>query len=81
MPVVLALVHPGWPLRGAYLETGGGRVSAMRWERSAGVRIGPTTPTPADVGARWADITTFDDRADHPNSIIDSLQAALGRDR
>jgi NAD(P)-dependent dehydrogenase (short-subunit alcohol dehydrogenase family) len=74
-PLVLALAHPSCPVTGQVLEAGGGWVGAIRWERSAGVRL--ADPTAEDYAARWDQILDFRD-ADHPTSIVDSLEAATG---
>lgn len=77
--VVVALVHGSCPLTGAVVETGGGWVSALRWERSAGVRFGPGAVSPDAVAARWDEIVRFGADADHPTTTTDALNAAMGR--
>lgn len=75
-PVVVALAHPDCAVTGRVIETGGGWVSVMRWERSRGVRFGGA-PTSEDIIRRWDDVSDFD-RAptDHPECVTDSLAAA-----
>ncbi len=75
-PVVLALAHRSCPLTGQVVETGGGWVSVLRWERSAGVRFDPGELDAAAVAAGWPRITRFDGRADHPTTTAESLAAA-----
>lgn len=77
--VVVALVHSSCPLTGAVVETGGGWVSALRWERSAGVRFEPDAVSPDAVAARWDEIVRFGADADHPSTTADALNAAMGR--
>lgn len=54
-------------------------VVLSRWERSAGVRLRPDELDAAAVASRWAEITRFGDRADHPSTIAESLLAAAPR--
>ncbi|ALL79896.1 hypothetical protein AD006_31810 (plasmid) [Pseudonocardia sp. EC080610-09] len=81
-PVVVALADPECAITGQVIETGGGWVSAMRWERSRGVRfVGEdgAPPCPEDIARRWCEINDFDRLpTDHPESVIDSLAAATG---
>lgn len=78
-PVALALVHPSFTETGVVVETGGGWVSKMRWERSQGVRF-----TDIDMGqvlAYWTEIARFDEAADYPTTTADSLGAAMDQSR
>ena len=77
--VVVALVHSSCPFTGTVVETGGGWVSALRWERSAGVRFEADTVSPDAVAARWDEIVRFGADADHPSTTADALNAAMGR--
>jgi hypothetical protein len=77
-PVVLALVHPSCPVTGQVLEAGGGWVGALRWERSAGVRVTGERPSPEDFAATWEETLRFDGDAAHPRSIADSVAAGMG---
>jgi NAD(P)-dependent dehydrogenase (short-subunit alcohol dehydrogenase family) len=79
-PYVLALAHRNCPLTGQVVEAGGGWASVLRWERSAGIRL-PAHFTPADVAARWNDITDFGRGSDHPATTRDSLDAACDNSR
>lgn len=72
-PVAVALLHRSCPLSGEVVETGGGWASVLRWERSAGIRFTDTD----GVAARWADLTRFDEHADHPRSTADGLAPAV----
>lgn len=78
-PVVVALAHPSCQLTGQVVETGGGWVSVLRWERSHGIRLTTSgrAPSTGAVGGRWADIADFTHRSpDHPTTTADSLSAA-----
>jgi hypothetical protein len=79
-PYVVALAHRSCPLTGHVVEAGGGWASALRWERSAGIRL-PAHFTSADVAERWKDITDFERGSDHPATTRDSLDAACDQDR
>lgn len=75
-PVALALVHPSSTETGAIIETGGGWVSKMRWERSKGVRLPGMSAE--SLLAHWNEMGRFDEEADHPQTTLDSLNATLG---
>ena len=79
-PVVLALSSDKVPENptGALYEVGSGWVGATRWQRAAGYGFPVDVPlTPEEVLKHWKDITTFDDRADHPEKIQESLQKIM----
>lgn len=78
-PFALALSSRQSHVSGMIIEAGGGWASTMRWERSRGVRL--NAQDPHEVLARWAELTDFANGLDHPNSTLDSLGAAAGRDR
>ncbi len=78
-PIACALVHPRGTETGAIIETGGGWASAMRWERSAGVRFAP--PDVESVLSRWGEVRSFEAGSDHPQTTADSLSAAMGEPR
>lgn len=74
-PVALALLHPSATATGQVIETGGGWASAMRWERSEGVRFDDISVE--GVLAAWDRITDFSDGVQYPDSIADSLAGAM----
>lgn len=74
-PVALALLHPDSTATGQVIETGGGWASAMRWERSRGVRFDGISVEA--VLATWDQIIDFSTGTSTPDSIVDSLAGAL----
>lgn len=74
-PVAMALLHPRATATGQVIETGGAWASAMRWERSAGVRFDRISVEA--VLEEWQRITDFASGATHPDSIADSLAGAM----
>jgi NAD(P)-dependent dehydrogenase (short-subunit alcohol dehydrogenase family) len=77
-PFVLAMVHPSSTETGAIIEAGGGWAAKMRWERSAGKRFAPNECNVSQVLAHWDDIVRFDERAEHPDTVLDSMVAVVG---
>lgn len=74
-PVALALLHPSSTATGQVIETGGGWASAMRWERSEGVRFDGISVE--NVLAAWDQIIDFSAGTTLPDSIADSLGGAM----
>ncbi|KAI9495200.1 hypothetical protein BDB00DRAFT_760444 [Zychaea mexicana] len=71
-PVAGYLCHENTEDTGGIFEVGGGVVSKLRWERSAGsVFKADETFDPAAVGARWNEITDFS-KVTYPASITDT---------
>ncbi|CAO3632127.1 unnamed protein product [Cunninghamella echinulata] len=71
-PVVGYLCHENTEENGGVFEVGGGFVSKLRWERSAGsVFKADETFTPDAVSAKWEEITSFD-KPEYPESIMDT---------
>jgi NAD(P)-dependent dehydrogenase (short-subunit alcohol dehydrogenase family) len=75
-PFVLALCHPSSRANGAVIEVGGGWASALRWQRSQGVRLQGPALTPSTVLSQWRALTDFDVEPDYPQRIEDCLEAA-----
>lgn len=72
-PVVGYLCHENTEENGGIFEAGGGYVSKLRWERSAGsVFKADETFDPAAVGAKWDEITDFEKNVEYPSSITDT---------
>lgn len=78
-PFALGLIHPDCRLTGQVIEAGGGWGAAMRWERSRGRRF--VAPDVAAVLSHWDAITDFGAGSDLPETTLDSLAAASGRER
>lgn len=58
-PLVLRLCHESHTETGAIFEVGGGWISAVRWEQSAGVSLDAASLTPEAIVERWDEITAF----------------------
>lgn len=78
-PVVSAMCHREWSWTGQVVETGGGWVSRLRWQRSPGVRFGEGGLTPAAVLSRWDEVSAFPTDSPIPTSVRDSVLGALGK--
>ncbi|KAG2229743.1 hypothetical protein BDF21DRAFT_376171 [Thamnidium elegans] len=77
-PVVGYLCHEKTEDNGGIFEVGGGFVSKLRWERSAGaVFKADDSFDPAAVGAKWEEITDFEKENEYPNSVMDTDFLAL----
>ncbi|KAG1149564.1 hypothetical protein G6F37_001011 [Rhizopus arrhizus] len=77
-PVVGYLCHEDTKDNGGIFEVGGGFVSKLRWERSAGaVFKADETFGPAAVGAKWNEITDFEKNNEYPTSVMDTDFLAL----
>lgn len=77
-PVVGYLCHEKTEDNGGIFEVGGGFVSKLRWERSAGaVFKADETFDPAAVGAKWNEITDFEKNNEYPTSVMDTDFLAL----
>ncbi|KLT40068.1 NAD(P)-binding protein [Cutaneotrichosporon oleaginosum] len=72
-PVVAFLTSKDQKGTGQVIETYGGQVAALRWQRTHGaVFPNNRVPTPEQVVAKWDEITTFDDKATHPRNTQES---------
>lgn len=78
-PYVLALAHPSCRETGAVIEVGGGWASKLRWERSAGLRLGPHELDARTVLRRWDEVIDFSRGSDNPATTADALRAAAGQ--
>ncbi|CAO3649590.1 unnamed protein product [Mucor fragilis] len=77
-PVVGYLCAENTEETGGIYEVGGGFVSKLRWERSAGaVFKADESFTPAAVGAKWEEITDFEKANEYPTSVMDTDFLAL----
>lgn len=77
-PVVGFLCHENTEDNGGIFEVGGGFVSKLRWERSAGaVFKADETFDPAAIGAKWSEITDFEKNNEYPTSVMDTDFLAL----
>ncbi|RCI03338.1 hypothetical protein CU098_011531, partial [Rhizopus stolonifer] len=77
-PVVGYLCHEDTEDNGGVFEVGGGFVSKLRWERSAGaVFKADESFTPAAVGAKWNEVTDFEKANEYPTSVMDTDFLAL----
>ena len=80
-PFALLLAHPDCPFSGEVIECGGKWAAAMRWQRSAGLRLDGEAVTMDHVQAHLERICDFGAGYDVPRSTADSLGAALGDSR
>ncbi|KAI8089330.1 uncharacterized protein BX664DRAFT_280191 [Halteromyces radiatus] len=72
-PVVGYLCHENTEDNGGIFEVGGGFVSKLRWERSAGsVFKADETFTPDAVAAKFDQIVDFDKNTEYPTSVMDT---------
>ena len=79
-PLVLALCSDKVPDKptGRLYEVGSGWAGATRWQRSGGHSFPVDVPlTPEELVRHWGDIAAFDERADTPEKISDSLTKVL----
>ncbi|KAI7895141.1 uncharacterized protein EV154DRAFT_436916 [Mucor mucedo] len=77
-PVVGFLCHEKTEDNGGIFEVGGGFISKLRWERSAGaVFKADDSFDPAAVGAKWEEITDFEKNNEYPTSVMDTDFLAL----
>ena len=74
-PVALALVHPRFNESGSMVETGGGWVAALRWQRSAGLRFDSLSA--AELLDDWDRVGDFGSGSDFPSTISESLKSAV----
>lgn len=77
VPFALALCHEHMRDTGLVIEAGGGWGAALRWQRAAGVAFDDASLSMSALLTRWADVKRFDDGADIPHSVADSLRAAI----
>ena len=77
-PLVARLAHESNQDTGGLYEVGGGFFAKLRWERAAGkmFRVGRGI-TIEDIDTAWSKITSFDDKAQHPESIAASMQPIM----
>ena len=74
-PLVAFLGHHDNATTGAVFECGSGWVSAVRWQRTAGVSFPVDRPLePEHIAAKWNEITNFENgKATYPTSTQDSF--------
>lgn len=76
-PYAAALCHPLMRDSGLVIEAGGGWAAAVRWQRARGLHLDQAALSTEAVLKRWADLRDFDTGSDCPQSINDSLDAAV----
>lgn len=74
-PVVMVLAHEFCPESGSLVETTGGWVTKLRWQRGKGVFY-PKAFTAEEVAAKWTEINTFEN-CDYPRTGTDTLTKVL----
>ncbi|CAO3689822.1 unnamed protein product [Rhizopus stolonifer] len=77
-PVVGYLCHQDTQENGGIYEAGGGFISKLRWERSPGAVFKTDESfVPSAVGAKWDEITNFENQNEYPSSVMDTDFLAL----
>lgn len=72
-PVVAFLTSKDNKSTGQVVETYGGKIAVLRWQRTGGaVFPNNRVPSPEDVLSKWKEITTFDSNATNPASTQES---------
>ncbi len=71
-PLVLRLCHDSHRETGGLFEVGGGWISAVRLEQSAGAFFTLADITPETIGDSWDQISAFD-AVVHRNSVMDTM--------
>jgi NAD(P)-dependent dehydrogenase (short-subunit alcohol dehydrogenase family) len=71
-PLVLLLAHESWRRSGEVFEVGGGWVTQVRWQQSAGAMFKLEEITPEAIADRWSEVSAFE-MAQYPKSATDSL--------
>lgn len=72
-PLAILLCHEAWLASGQVFEVGGGWVTQMRWQQSAGATFQPGTMSAETIAARWSEVSAFEN-PHYPESIQASLQ-------
>jgi NAD(P)-dependent dehydrogenase (short-subunit alcohol dehydrogenase family) len=75
-PVVLALCHERMHDTGLVIESGGGWVAALRWQRSAGVAFDPGVNAHEALLDRWSEVPDFS-APEYPESTADTLRTLI----
>lgn len=77
-PVVGYLCHQDTQENGGIYEAGGGFIAKLRWERSPGAVFKTDESfVPSAVGAKWEEITNFENQNEYPSSVMDTDFLAL----
>eukprot|EP00924_Labyrinthula_sp_SR-Ha-C_P005093 maker-scaffold_1-snap-gene-21.52-mRNA-1 protein AED:0.01 eAED:0.01 QI:389/1/1/1/1/1/2/338/304 len=76
-PIVGYLCHESVEGTGQLIELGGGWVSALRWQRTAGKTLPPGDFTPEAVQKLWGDITDFEGEVTYPTSPNDAMESIV----
>jgi len=76
VPLVVYLTHESCNENGAVFELAGGWVTRVRWQRARGVFF-PETLTAEVLRDNWNQVNSFEEGADYPTSLTDSLQKVM----
>lgn len=75
-PIVVAMCHRSWTCTNQVVETGGGWIATLRWQRSRGVRLSPAELDSRAILERWSEISDYDESPEYPTTSWDPVARA-----